>query len=320
MQKNSFSQPIDIHENTQKLSPSSAEYGGEEFDSKIILKLANIKLTFINLSTEDFHSFSDIINTLSKNLENNDKPKIIPLEIKGESQFKVQIGYYTDFSQLLAIKFLTLKQNEFKEKQLLSFLSEIKKMEEIKMLKSESFVNIVKYFPEFNKSKNELISINIAMDEAEFSLWDYVFSVKKLAEKLELFEKTDIYYNILIMMSQVLKGLKVLHGAGYLFGDIKLDNLLIFRKKDKYSIKISDFGTLLKYTHYNEKHGLLGWTQSYVPSCFSEQKHQHYNGQNLNEEEFYKVDIYCLQITFQKIIKNLKKIFNKNKNENERKV
>jgi serine/threonine protein kinase len=65
------------------------------------------------------------------------------------------------------------------------------------------------------------------------------FMNSKYFTKLDICKKIDIFWNILI---QTIDGLEGLHHAGILHRDIKLENILFQRKKDKIIVKLSDFG------------------------------------------------------------------------------
>lgn len=109
----------------------------------------------------------------------------------------------------------------------------------------EIIQQIIKKYPKC-KSKHLLCYDDISEDEK------YIYFISELLDgdvkdfmnskyftKLDRCKKIDIFWNILI---QSIDSLESLHQAGILHRDIKLENILLQRKKDKIIIKLSDFG------------------------------------------------------------------------------
>lgn len=89
------------------------------------------------------------------------------------------------------------------------------------------------------------------------------------------------------LLFDVLSGLSMLHGSGFVHRDIKLGNVLIFKKEDKFEYKISDFGTVESAGNFKPKR--LCGTKRYFPP--------EYDGKKFFYKDFLaatKGDIYSL--------------------------
>lgn len=104
---------------------------------------------------------------------------------------------------------------------------------------------MIKKFPKC-KSKNLLCYVDISEDEDNiYFISDLMmndlekFLSSKHFTKLDGCKQVDVIWNII---NQIIEGLNHLHDAGIIHRDVKLANILINKSKNKYTVKLADFG------------------------------------------------------------------------------
>jgi serine/threonine protein kinase len=117
---------------------------------------------------------------------------------------------------------------------------------DLDMLRKEidNIEHLIKKYPKC--SKNLLCYSDISEDDHYiYFISDLMISdLSKFIEskpfvKLDLCSQIDLLWD---MVHQIIDGLESLHRAGVIHRDIKSENILIDKKKDKYIVKIADFG------------------------------------------------------------------------------
>ena len=113
------------------------------------------------------------------------------------------------------------------------------------------------------KSKNVLCYYDISEDEKYIyfiseimmsDLFEFVYS--EMFQKMNICRQINLIWNIIL---QTLNGLDDLHRVGIIHRDIKLENILIKRWKNKYIVKISDFGLSCFYEKCNDHVGTIDY-------------------------------------------------------------
>ncbi len=139
--------------------------------------------------------------------------------------------------------------------------------------KDIAYVNYQNKDKQFKASKY----LSISKDSGKFDNNKHVFESELASGDLSSSNRNYDIDTIVRMVKQILKGLKVIHDAGYSHNDVKPDNLLIIDrysnklKENKKSVKLADFGAMTKIdnTHkifVNSKFGPPDWYNT-SPEC-----------------------------------------------------
>lgn len=234
------------------------------------------------------------LNNFIKNIEEYKKnqkeyQKAIYFEKLASENENIRILYDKKTSRLYASKKMKLSKYS---------LNEIINTHIVKSFESPIFLNFFNCLFENKKDQENQFDLKntfviLVLELAECSLNDYRFYIKNEIDSFDEQEKEDFFYNIFIIAKQLIQGLKVLKKNGYLHSDIKNDNILLIKDQNQnYFPKICDFETLISYEDYQKNPILKGCTKKYMPPAIFDDKNMFFQGKNLSEENFFKLDLY----------------------------
>lgn len=101
-----------------------------------------------------------------------------------------------------------------------------------------------------------------------------------------------------------MNALQYFHQKGIYYGDMKPQNLLVFRDQ---RVKLGDLGISIKFD-FHDKNGTgnLYQIKGMSPGYYAEEIGDAFkNGERLNKKQLLSNDIYALKITFNKILDQL---------------
>jgi len=242
--------------------------------NNIINKLQQKKIINVNSINID-ETKSIIIKLLSNELNNNQIENYNNYELIGNGSFSKVYKMFNPIDQInYAIKKIQIDDNYDQ------ILFEVRSMAKL------NHTNIVRYHTSWIESdiiNNNMITYNGFSNK-------YIFIQMELC-KCNLYEyllNNDLSYNDkIIIIKQILNGLKYIHENEILHRDLKLENIFVALDN---SIKIGDFG--LATTIYNINYDDVGTDNYIAPEVL--------NGKNYS----YKSDLYSLGVIIMEILYN----------------